>query len=149
MSLTTHPLCFCQRPTPRHPFWSSIPKESDCSISSDSSAFWCWSVPVLLILKSQVTHYETLPYLTRREKFISLNSQFSLFILSLGCYPVYPFPARHTGITSHQWRLFTQTQWFIVTSILSRGAFDKNNNCNQSGSGHKPWIGWLFYRQYT
>lgn len=126
---------------------SSVPKESNCSGSSQS-AFRCWSMPALLILKSQVTHYEILPYLTRGEKFISLNSQFSLFILSLGCHPVYPVTARPRVITSHQWKWFIQTQWFIVTSISSRGAFDKNNNCNQSGSDRKPWIGWLFYRQY-
>lgn len=105
-------------------------------------------IPYTGILRLHTENWDS-PW-TRDGKFISLSSQFSLFFLSLGCLPVYAFTSRHRVIISLQWRHFFSTPvcWFIVPSILSIVHLIKNNNCNQSGLGHVPGIGQLFYIQY-
>lgn len=79
----------------------------------------CACIPYTGILRLHTENWDC-PW-TRDGKFISLSSQFSLFFLSLGCFPVYAFTFRHRVIISLQWRHFFSTPvcWFIVPSVLS------------------------------
>ena len=111
--------------------------------------FSAWVCLCYLFWNSQVAYSETLPYLTREGKFISLSSQFSLFFLSLGCLPVCAFTFRHSVIISLQWRNFFHPSLLIYCTFNSfHSIYDKNNNYNQSGSGYVPGFGQLFYIQY-